>query len=229
MKMVPRHQTQTFSEWLEVATHKLCAPAKERIGAEIEAHYAEAVEAHLQSGMQESAARAAAVAGLGDARVAAKGFRRQHLTEWQAESVKWMVKETRSVWVLLGCYFMSVVNLFQLWLEGSRLYRSPFMCAAIDLLALVAIPTASFILTRRKGRKVNLRLLILVRCVSGIIPGMALHNLFPISRSSITLLAHISAFSALPIQMIFLLCIWNKLRKTGGTENDQQRLENALL
>ncbi len=61
------------------------ACTKERIRAEIEAHYAESVREQRANGLSQSAAETEALAELGDARTAAKRFRKGHLTEWEAQ------------------------------------------------------------------------------------------------------------------------------------------------
>jgi hypothetical protein len=115
MKMFRRRQAQTLSEWLEVATRKLVAPARERIRVEIEAHYAEAVEALLESGLSEAAATAKAVAELGTARAAAKRFRKEHLTEWEEQLLEWtVIKQTRNAFYLAACYLTFAVQIVML-------------------------------------------------------------------------------------------------------------------
>jgi hypothetical protein len=89
---------------------------------------------------------------------------------------------------------------------------------------MVAIPTASFIMARRQGRGIELTLLIPMLCVSGLIPGIALHNLFLIPLSRFDFGVRILAFSWMPIQTLLLLRIGNKIRKMGeGPVNQMLR------
>ncbi len=95
MRLFPTPKAVSVSDWLELATNRLAAPARKRIGLEIEAHYAEAVRAHVEEGMSEWEAQAAALAELGDAWAAARRFRKQHLTEGEAQNVESMIKNAR--------------------------------------------------------------------------------------------------------------------------------------
>jgi uncharacterized membrane protein len=78
--------------WLEIATDKLAESARQRISQEMEAHFAEAVKAHVEAGQTESEAQAMALAELGDPQDAARSFKKSHLTEKEAE---WLQKEER--------------------------------------------------------------------------------------------------------------------------------------
>ena len=69
-----------LAEWLDVATQHIVPVAQARIRAEVEAHYAEAVQASLRQSRSEFDAHAAALADLGDAAAAGTRFRREHLT-----------------------------------------------------------------------------------------------------------------------------------------------------
>jgi hypothetical protein len=82
-----RQSPQNLSEWLEIAPRDLVSSAQARIRAEIEAHYAEAVRAHMVQGLSEPDAQAQALADLGDARAAARRFRQEHLTTMEANIV----------------------------------------------------------------------------------------------------------------------------------------------
>jgi hypothetical protein len=76
--------------WLEYATDQLAAPARERITREIEAHYADAVQAHIDGGEPEAVARTAALTELGDPTKAAADFRKRHLTEREAKCLQYI-------------------------------------------------------------------------------------------------------------------------------------------
>jgi len=77
-------KVQTLDAWLALATGALVPSAQAPIRAEIEAHYAEALQTHLANGSAESAAHAAALADLGNAKSAARRFRRTYLTQKEA-------------------------------------------------------------------------------------------------------------------------------------------------
>jgi hypothetical protein len=75
-------------DWLGVATKMLAPYAKERIAAEIEAHYAEAVRREREGGASPEVAHERVMASLGDPEKARKKFEKEHLTEkesWQIE------------------------------------------------------------------------------------------------------------------------------------------------
>jgi hypothetical protein len=83
-------QTRGLAGWLEIATDGLEAPARQRIANEIGAHYTEAVGVHMAAGESELSAERLAMADLGDPQEAAVNFRRNHLTESEAKSMRWM-------------------------------------------------------------------------------------------------------------------------------------------
>src|SRR5579862_2220503 len=102
--MILLPERQNLSDWLRIATWRLADSAKERIRPEIEAHYAQSVEAHRENGLSESAAHAAALTELGDPETAGKRFRKRHLTESEAEKLKKWDKRARRIWNLLFAY-----------------------------------------------------------------------------------------------------------------------------
>jgi len=91
--------------WLDIATDGLEASAKQRIAHEIETHFIEAVLVHIAAGEPELSAQAAALAELGDPQEAALNFRKSHLTESEAKTMKWIewtaAKPLFSFWALL--------------------------------------------------------------------------------------------------------------------------------
>ena len=92
MKNFQKRRAQDLFDWLEIATEKLTAPALDRISADIASHYEEAVDGHLQNGLPIVAAQAAALDELGDAKAAARRFRREHLTESEFRAVTALFK-----------------------------------------------------------------------------------------------------------------------------------------
>jgi hypothetical protein len=83
-------QTRGLAGWLEIATDGLESPARQRIANEIGTHYDEAVNAHLAAGEFEHSAQATALAELGDPQEASLSFKKSHLTEYEAKSLRWM-------------------------------------------------------------------------------------------------------------------------------------------
>ncbi len=101
----PFHSPALLEWWLDAATAKLAAPARERIRGEITAHFTDAVERHLRDGCTETEAREAAVRELGDAKSAARRFRRSHLTVGEAEWIEKQVRFSKSKWSRVTWFF----------------------------------------------------------------------------------------------------------------------------
>jgi hypothetical protein len=84
----PTNPQYELTAWVVLATDGLVAPARERIKREIEAHYADAVAAHVAAGLPPAEAAARALDELGDIKVAARGFRRRYLTEQEEADLR---------------------------------------------------------------------------------------------------------------------------------------------
>ncbi len=175
MKLFPTPKSNNLSEWLELATNRLATPARKRIGLEIGEHYAEAVEAHLQEGLSETAAQAAALAELGDPWAAARRFRKQHLAEGEARCIESMLKNARNIFMLASLYIAFALLAYLTSNDPTRIsYRRHVIALVALFLAWVALPTASFVLARRKSTAPNIRLLILMQSMSGFTFGIIL-------------------------------------------------------
>jgi len=220
MSFFQKPRVHTLSDWLELATGKLAAPAKERIKVEIEAHYTDAVGGHLKNDLSESAAQVAALAELGDASAAARRFRRRHLTEWEAQMVKWSEKEGRSIFLLvLNCVIFAEFVFDQLPLARNALvhYRHPSICLSVEFLMLIALPTTCFIVARWSRGKPNPRTLVLIQPVTGFMPGLVLHQLFMPQVSAIQLWLLIPISLRVLIGVVLTLRVWNKLGRAEET------------
>lgn len=147
LRLAGKHQVRDLPGWLEIATKNLAVPAKERIRAEIDEHYTETVTSHLAEGMSESDARISALAELGDARKAAKRFRKIHMTKFNAAQVKLGVKYAKNRLVLVGGYFVWFLMFFWGALDGP----SKTVHLIVGFYIFVIIPTAKFIIVRRKS------------------------------------------------------------------------------
>ncbi len=214
---------RNVSEWLEAATRKLTAPAQERIRVEIEDHYVDAIASHLAVGASESQAQASALAELGDAKAAARHFRRRYFTKGEAAILRNFAKEARSIfWLLCGHGIFAGFRLDALHHRQSLHFLGVFPKSSffVELLTLVALPTACFCMARRVGAKPNMRLLIPMQSASGFrvwLPFIAYSQLqqapsqssffhgFMIFSTVGMLLGNIQSFS-----------IWFKLGKLGG-------------
>jgi hypothetical protein len=154
-------KVQNLSEWLEAATRKIAPPARERIRLEIEAHYAESVATHLAGGLSENDAQMAALAELGDVRHAARRFKRQYLTTWQAQNLEASDKNSTNL-IYLGVFYL----MFFMTLDKYSLRSSSSSAArlAFEFLFQVALPTTAFYLARRKTGYPDGWLPLLIRC-----------------------------------------------------------------
>jgi hypothetical protein len=143
---------QNFPEWLEAATWNLVPSAKTRVRPEIEGHYAEGVQYHLQNGLSDSAAQAAALADLGDAQAAAKRFGEEYLTTQEVNQLKALrarveADEERekadpqpepTFWqnplVSNSLWFLLLIIAWEYW---HPMNSRQFLCLAVSLLALL--------------------------------------------------------------------------------------------
>ena len=153
--MSPRKIPQSLPEWLDLATRFLVPSAQTRVRAEIETHYAEAVQSHLLQDAPDPAAHAAALADLGDARVAARRFRQKHLTLFDVRLIHRQMLWDRSrllvgtdfIW-LGGFFFILAIHpksdplpfwfLMALWLA----YSLVGILAAVGNYALAEFPAS---------------------------------------------------------------------------------------
>jgi hypothetical protein len=215
--MIPTKPSD-LAEWLEIATEGIAAAGKERITREIEAHYAEAVEAHLAKGESESFAQTNAISDLGDANAAAKRFRKNHFTEKEVRSIASIRKNAAKplslfVNLLIPWVFYIACRLF----FGAPKHHLYFF---VFLFPLVALAVLSFLIARRPITNAKVFWLLLVE--------LANHLTFVV-----TMLAWIigdgenagPAFFGLTMGLIPTvfpqLPLWNKARKLRfGTQDD---------
>jgi hypothetical protein len=106
---------RTLPEWRGRATRFLIPSAKTRIGAEIEAHYTEAVQFHLANGFTEAEAQAAALAELGSAPAANRRFRQKYLTLFNVSELKTNLESDRSRRRIGCCFSFSLIFSLCMW------------------------------------------------------------------------------------------------------------------
>jgi hypothetical protein len=184
MSILKRRRAQNLSEWLHIATGKLAPMAVWRISTDITSHYEEAVEGHIESGLPMCAAQAAALADLGDAKAAARRFRREHLTRGEFRSVSGLLRSGRCNWLgqvvatALFCLvcFISFLDLRQFRTTNILLY---VVVALLPVLRIIALALA-----RYESAVPTPRLVVLMTSVNtfgyGILALVQWTNLFPI-------------------------------------------------
>ena len=154
-----KNTPQDLDGWLEVATKWLVVPARKRIRSEIEAHYAEAVAAHVTEGLSESDANAAALADLGDAKSAARRLCKQHITKWEARQINHTVLFAKNCpWLLVNYALLFVCFLA----AQEQNYQFRTVSLLISVLMLGLFPSVAFFVVRREGSRAASKLLLLV-------------------------------------------------------------------
>jgi len=219
MNIFQKPKVQTLAEWLEIATKKLESAAKERIRTEIEVHYAEAVESHLADGLAESAARAAALSDLGDARIAARRFRRQHLTEGDVKMLQNLEKQVRSFgWIVLNCLYFLILLDRDLG-ESGRRYHCPGLFLVLEAIVLLAFPIECFLAAKHSYTKTK-RVLLFIYPFSGFFPGFFMGMFF--ERQPVT--DHWLDLSLLGIDIALLcFCLPASLAQTRQSWRERKR------
>lgn len=160
MSIFRKRPVHTLPDWLEIATRKLAHASKERIRVEIEAHYAEAKEAHRENGLSEADAQTKALAQLGDAKLAARRFRKQHLTEREANRLKQAHETARNFLFPLLTYalFCVLTSGYVRQILFRHLQHLLFFFA-LQFVFLILVPTVCFVVARRSNAKPNRNLL----------------------------------------------------------------------
>jgi hypothetical protein len=232
MSLFKRHQPQTLAEWLEIATDKLVKPAKTRIQTEIEAHFTEAIAGYVQGGLSEQDAESRALEELGDAKAAAKRFRRSYLTERQKECLRQALKEMRSVFLLL----MNFSMFWMLFLDGLApdYHLSPVGAGfflGLGFLVLVALPTAALFVSRVGNIKSNYRRLLLLQAVSGLQVGLCISITFssfnPSRFDVFDRICLCFLTSGVLLRMLFLVRIVKKLGQ--GTDSSGETFPSDII
>lgn len=203
MSIFQQPKPETLSEWLDVATRKLSTAAKARICSEIEAHFVEAVDEHMQNGSSDAVAQSLALEQLGDPKAAARRFRKHHLTEKDAKLVVQLINESKSVIDLLTHYGLFIIAILMSLDPGThvRLYL------ALELLLLVLFPTVAFLMVRIHQSKGNIRLMLLTRTVGGYLPGLLVFQCF-LEQGRFVVLLNCCAFVC---YSTMYLPLWKKL------------------
>lgn len=146
--LFPLPAVSNLAGWLAIATADLAPSAQSRIRAEIETHYAEALQMKLANGLPEAQASAAALKDLGNAHIAAWRFSREYLTNLDTKLVALQVGTQLAmgtIWALSG------VGVF-LWRNAVGTSGGRLMLFAIFLVSFASrliVPPSSKTITRR--------------------------------------------------------------------------------
>jgi len=155
-------EPRSLPEWLGMATWGLLPSAQDRVRPEIKAHYAEAVQFHLNNGLSESAAQTAALAELGSPKAASRRFRRKHLTIFDHSAIEGYFSLGMNFFVTGGSFLLA---LLVLKIASSPKGFKQESLEAVFLLALglsvFAARLASFLITRQAPTIARLRRLLL--------------------------------------------------------------------
>jgi hypothetical protein len=150
---------EMLSAWLKVATDRLCDSAKSRITLEIEAHFNEAVQAHLADGRSLIDAQGNALDELGDPKRASRRFLKKHVTQSQLEKLKEWEKAVQKQPSKLVSFVLSLLIIVALACHHD--HDSNLQFSFIWLLC-VLIPWARYLLQRIFPARSTLQSLILV-------------------------------------------------------------------
>jgi hypothetical protein len=215
ISMVVAYHKAGLAIWLQRATDGLTAPVKERIGSEVESHYAETVDAHIANGLSEADARKAALAELGDANDAARRFRRQYLTEQEVKAAKQMLIAIHSRGRLLISYVWFVMLSIVFWWllrhgESNRLILT--LCYIVLSLVIVFDKTVYFMVFRRRQVVPNMRVFLRMQMLHHTISILGLT--FIMATRVNWLLWSNSLFWG--IDLIASFRLWFKLRKSAA-------------
>jgi hypothetical protein len=218
---------RSIAEWLEMATRKLSAPAKERIRLELEAHFADGMESHLADGCPEAEAQAAALAELGDPSAAAKRFRREHLTEKEAKRVERMLSEFAGypvVWELVVYGGTALFTLF-FFFHHQRVFHTfhiplSIVMPGIALPMYAGLATIGFFVARHNKSKPHIRLLVLIQNLRGgcLMPIPALMLAWGVQAFGWvhwTSLLFLAALISQTIVLVQNFLLWFKLGRVG--------------
>ncbi len=160
---VPPQAPQSLAEWLEQATWYLAPSAQARIRAEIESHYAQAVQAYLQNGSTEFTAQTAALADLGAPSAAFKRFCREHFNQGDIACVNHLLESDRSTRLLGMASLLLFTNLV---FADSQSTHQPlrFLATIMLVQALAFIPgkICARVLAGQKMTKAIVRRLIAI-------------------------------------------------------------------
>lgn len=132
----PSQHIQALQHWLDTATKGIGRLGRQRIEAEITAHYDEAHHSALDNGLSAFEAEASALKVLGDPDKARKKLSKKHLSQSEESTISYQLMRYRhpfnDSWAVL-CLFIILPTLFY-FMNGMSIPNSIlFISAAISL------------------------------------------------------------------------------------------------
>lgn len=227
---------ENLSLWLDIATWAIVPSAEARVRAEIEAHYAEAVKARLESGLTEQAAQMAALGDLGNPYAAARRFRRGYLTRFDRTLISANRNTDRSFAKI--SFILAVFAILAL-AAGDSLRWEDGLVIFMTLLTFIPAEVACWVLARRKPTVVNVRRFLLARSISNLIASVSFLVLawfasreIHLEKTDAPLPPALCGFWILIIVAAqnmsgFLFCLHQRRKLRSANDDDLNRLDPA--
>lgn len=210
--------------WLHMATSALCDRARARIAVEIKAHYADLVEVHLAEGMPLIDARLKALEDLGDAQIAARRFRKQHLTQAEAKQISSLLKFNMGRALFISLAFIGPF-VFLFWLDREISFKIGLEITIVTFLVFSII--TAVLATRAKGQS-RIAAALLSDVAANVARGLVMIVFFsmalmplqrPLARLIIPLMGLSQFVAALPSYLL-----WRKFRRQQKGHDDAVEL-----
>jgi hypothetical protein len=217
-------EARRLERWLEIATENLEAPDKERVAREIEAHYAEAVTAHIAAGEPDLSAQDAALEELGEPKAAAANFQKSYLTgceakwmhSWETIAAKPLFSSAMLWWDIMPFAALAFLYPHPQWIIDFRLLATVVL-VAYSIFRLIPRLLCARILPRIYFR----RTLALWSSMPLVMLGLGFTLLTYQHRDTLGILMAAYIFFYYRYQMNPGFRIWNKLRKMGDGRTDR--------
>lgn len=195
-----------LERWLRIATCELCDEARPRIRAEIEAHFAEAVEDALAQGRSREAAQAAALKALGNPFDAQAVFNRRSLTQTDLMLVRafggpacWGDRREWCQRLISVSIVISIIHLFVfLFFDRLKMMKIAAVTLGFYLVTALALWMLYRIAPRRMGQSLRARL---------VVNGMAL-TVIAVFAGILNYMIHPTATVGLSMAYLFLILFY---------------------
>ncbi|HEX3743746.1 MAG TPA: hypothetical protein VHW09_07445 [Bryobacteraceae bacterium] len=151
--------TPELDRWMKLATRHLSRSSADQVRTEIAQHYESALEAAMERGARGDDADLAAVASLGDARVANRQYRKVLLTSAEARLLREGQREARTVCsyrlVLRWIPLAGLIAVTVLFLTGRADFARTLLAASLAF-GLMFVAPALPIYTQSRSRIVRI-------------------------------------------------------------------------